>query len=189
VRDQRGAWILAIVVAVAAVFALLSSPRTPPPLGRGSQAPDFSLPRLSDGSRVSLEGLHGKIVLVNFWASWCKPCEEEMPAMQRLYGVLHGEDFELLAISTDDSRKPVEDFRERLSLSFPILLDSDRQVSKLYQTYRFPESFLVDRDGRVLERYIGPRDWDAAAYLERLRRLLRGEPEPMAGVAGARGTG
>jgi len=187
VGERRGAWILASVVAVAALFALFSSPRTPAPLGRGSQAPDFSLPRLSDGSRVTLSGLRGKVVLVNFWATWCKPCEDEMPAMQRLYGVLQGEDFELLAISTDDHVEPVSEFRERLSLSFPILLDPDHRVAKLYQTYRFPESFLVDRDGQVVERYVGPRDWNAAAYLERLRRLLHGEPET-AGVAGAPGS-
>jgi len=78
-----------------------------------------------------------------------------------------------VAISVDDSPEPVRAFRDRLGLSFPILLDSRQDVAELYQTFRFPESLLVDRDGMVIERYIGPREWDARPYVERIRRLLQ----------------
>ncbi|MDH3521298.1 MAG: TlpA family protein disulfide reductase [Myxococcales bacterium] len=188
-RNSVGSWLVAGVVAGAALFALLSSPRTPPPLGRGSSAPDFALERLGGGASVSLSELRGQVVLINFWATWCKPCEDEMPAMERLYQTLRGEGFELLAISVDEQPEIVAQFRDRLSLSFPILLDEDRSVSQEYQTYRFPESFLVDRDGRVVERYVGPRDWNASAYLSRLRRLLREAGTRAAGVAAAPGRG
>lgn len=163
---------MALAVVAAAAFALVSLPDTPPPLGRGSSAPDFVLPTLDGGSEVSLDALRGRVVLLNFWATWCKPCEDEMPAMGRLYEALRGEDFELLAVSVDDGEEEVAEFHERLSLSFPVLLDPEKRVAREYQTFRFPETFLIGPDGVVVERYIGPKDWDAPAYVERLRKLL-----------------
>ena len=166
-----GGWLIALAVAAAALFAVATAPRTPPPLGRGAQAPAFELTRL-EGGTLSLGELRDRVVLVNFWATWCKPCEDEMPAMDRLYANLRDEGFELVAISVDDGREEVERFQERLGLAFPILLDPDKGVSQRYQTYRFPESFLVDREGVIVERYIGPKEWDAPAYEKRVRRLL-----------------
>jgi peroxiredoxin len=151
-----GSWVIAAVVIGAALFAVILSPDAPTPVIRGVPAPHFELARL----------------LVNFWATWCKPCEDEMPAMERLYRELGAEGFELLAISVDDSPAPVRAFRDRMGLSFPILMDSEQEVAELYQTFRYPESLLVDRDGIVIERYIGPRDWDARPYVERIQRLL-----------------
>ena len=168
---RSGPWLVAAVVGVAATFAVVTAPRTPSPLGRGADSPPFSLVDLDGGSH-SLEDLRGRVVLLNFWATWCKPCEDEMPAMGRLYTALKEQGFELLAISVDDGDAEVRSFRDRLSLRFPVLLDQGKQVSKLYQTYRFPESFLVDRDGVIVERYIGPKEWDSPAYLARIQRLL-----------------
>jgi len=154
-------------------FAILSGRGTPAPVGRGSAAPEFTLERLSGGAPVTLSDLRGKAVLVNFWATWCKPCEDEMPAMERLYRALQAEGFELLAISVDQDRDAVSRYRERLGLSFPILLDPDQRVARAYLTFRFPESILIDPDGVVLDRYIGAKEWDSEAYVERIRRLLR----------------
>jgi len=144
------------------------------PVERGSIAPTFTLESL-DGTKVSLADLRGHVVLVNFWATWCEPCQREMPAMERLYQAKHGEGFELLALSVGEAHEPVRAFRERLGLTFPILLDSEKATSAAYQTYRFPESYLVDREGVVVERYVGPRQWDHEAYRERIGRLLDGE--------------
>ena len=166
-----GPWLVAAAVAAAAAYALLGEVSTPPPLGRGSPAPGFALPNL-EGATVSLDELRGHVVLVNFWATWCKPCEDEMPAMQQLYATLQAEGFELLAVSVDDDASLVEAFRDRLALSFPILLDPGQEASKAYQTFRFPESFLVDGEGTIVERYVGPREWASPAYVERVRRLL-----------------
>ncbi len=142
-----------------------------PPLGRGDVAPAFDLPRLA-GGRTSLAGLEGQVALINFWATWCKPCEDEMPAMQRLYDGLAGDGFELLAISVDESVDDVRAFNERLALSFPVLLDPDQEAARRYQTTGFPESILVDREGRIVERYVGPREWDHPDYQARVRRLM-----------------
>jgi peroxiredoxin len=176
---SRGTWLVALAVAAAAAFALVTLPRTPPPLGRGSEAPAWSLPRLEGGDPLSLDSLRGRVVLLNFWATWCKPCEEEMPAMARLHRALGPRGLELVAVSVDDGRQEVVDFQERLALPFPILLDPEKRAARSYQTFRFPETFLIDREGVIVERYVGPKDWDAPAYVERLQRLLDG---PAAGA-------
>ena len=169
---RLGTWLIAAGVVAAALIALLSSPSVPDPVGRGSPAPAFRLPQLGEGAPVAMADLAGKVVLLNFWATWCKPCEDEMPAMQRLYRALAGSDFELLAVSVDDDPQVVSEFAERLQLDFPILLDPDEEVAHSYQTYRYPETLLIGRDGVVVERFIGPRDWDAAPYEARIRRML-----------------
>jgi cytochrome c biogenesis protein CcmG/thiol:disulfide interchange protein DsbE len=96
--------------------------------------------------------------------------------MERLYRDLHPTGFELLALSVGEQASVVKPFIERLGITFPVLLDGDKSVSIEWQTFAFPESLLVDRDGTVLERYVGPRDWYAPAYVARLRRLLDGGP-------------
>jgi peroxiredoxin len=161
--------------AVAAVLAVLLFAEPPAdPIRPGQRAPEFEL-ALLDGGSVSLEALRGKVVLVNFWATWCAPCEAEMPAMERLYAALRGDGFELLAISVDAERDDVEAFRKRLALTFPIALDPDKRAADAYQSHRFPESYLVDRDGTIRARYIGPRDWDAGVYVDHIRRVIAGD--------------
>jgi len=168
-----GAWLIVVAVILAAGFAIFPGASMPPPVGRGSSAPDFALAPLGQGAPRTLSDLRGRVVLVNFWATWCKPCEDEMPAMERLYASLQGEGFELLAISVDAERGLVEEFQARLGRSFPILLDPDQRTARAYQTFRFPESLLIGPDGVVVERYVGPKQWDAPAYVERIRRLVR----------------
>jgi peroxiredoxin len=165
------------VVAAVTLYVLFTGSSASPPVGRGSAAPDFALPSLDSERLVALSDLRGRVVLVNFWATWCKPCEDEMPAMDRLYRELHSAGFELLAISVGEQPSVVREFRDRLGVTFPVLLDSDKRVAIEWQTFKFPESLLVDRDGTVLERYVGPREWDAPAYVARIRRLLDASPE------------
>ena len=183
-EGRRGIWLIVACVIAGAVFAILAEPG-PDPIGRGSRAPEFSLARLGSQEPVRLADLRGRVVLVNFWATWCKPCEDEMPAMQHLYEELAGPSFELLAISVDEEAAEVERFRDRLGLTFPILLDPEQRAAHAYQTFRFPETLLVGADGSVVERYIGPKEWDATAYVDRIRRLLEAEvPSLPAGVGG-----
>ncbi|MBW2268272.1 MAG: redoxin domain-containing protein [Deltaproteobacteria bacterium] len=183
--DRLGFVWVGLVLVAAAGFALLASQDTPDPVGRGTRAPAFALESLAGGPPVELADLRGKVVLINFWATWCEPCEAEMPAMQRLYRELRDEGFELLAVSVDGDAEPVRAFQRRLALVFPILLDPGQQVAEAYQTFRFPESLLVDQQGVIVERYIGGKEWDASAYLERIRRLLRGAVPSAATQGGA----
>ena len=168
------------ILVVGAALILLSEP-VPEPLSPGQEAPAFELPVLGADATVSLARERGRVVLINFWATWCKPCEDEMPAMERLYRTLQPLGFELLAVSVDQDAEPVVAFRDRLGLTFPIALDSDGMVSARYQTTGYPESILVDADGRVAERYIGPRDWDDRIYQQRIRGLLASAAGPGAG--------
>jgi peroxiredoxin len=159
------------VLLAGAAWVVLGSERPGAPVGEGHAAPDFRLPAL-DGAEQSLAALRGRVVLLNFWATWCKPCEDEMPAMQRLYDALGGTGFELLAVSVDEGDEEVRAFRDRLGLRFPILRDPAKEASSAYQSFRFPESWLIDRDGTIVARYIGPREWDGAVYVERIRKLI-----------------
>jgi peroxiredoxin len=172
VGTRGGALAVAAVVALGAAMVFFADPGPGRYVDAGVEAPGFELPRLGDAAPVSLADLRGRVVLLNFWATWCKPCEDELPSMQRLHRALAGAGFELLAISVDDAPEPVAEFRSRYGLAFPILLDPRREVAGAYQTHHFPESFLIDAEGRVVERYIGPRDWDAPEYLARIRALL-----------------
>ena len=176
---RAGPWLVAGAIAVAVAFALFGQSDTPNPIGRGSLAPDFELARVPSGESISLDSLRGRVVLLNFWATWCKPCEDEMPAMQRLHEALAAEGLDLVAVSVDETQEPVAAFQSRLGLTFPILWDPAQAVSDDYQAYRFPETLLIDRRGRVVERYIGPREWDAPSYVERIRRLLAGGAGPV----------
>jgi len=168
---------VALAAAVAAFAVLLLSPPPEDPIRPGQPAPGFDLPLLDGGATVSLAGLRGRVVLLNFWATWCGPCEAEMPAMQRLHAQLAGPDFELVAVSVDTKREDVDAYRTRLGLHFPIALDPEKRIAEAYQSHRYPESYLIDRDGRILQRYIGPREWDTPIYMDHIRRVIAGEQE------------
>jgi peroxiredoxin len=169
-------WALAIALLAAVGWIVASAKREAPPLEVGLAAPEFTLARLG-GGEISLRDLRGKVVLVNLWATWCAPCEQEMPAMQRLYAQLAPRGFELVAISVDEDAQAVERFRDRLALTFPIALDAQKRAAASYQSFRYPESFLIDREGVLVARYIGERDWDAPEYLGRIARLLEASPQ------------
>jgi peroxiredoxin len=176
ISTRIGGFLVGFALVAGVLWVLLTGDATRDPIEPGLPAPAFSLPVLGGEAELSLESLRGKVVLLNFWATWCKPCEEEMPAMENLYRTLGSRDFELIAVSVDDDRGAVEEFRARAGLTFPILLDPQKRVADAYQSYRFPESYLIDRGGVLVARYIGPREWDAPAYLDRIRRLLEMPP-------------
>jgi peroxiredoxin len=160
-------------VASGLVYAGFVAGRLPDPLVPGNPAPGFVLADVEGGALRSLPEWRGRVVLLNFWATWCKPCEDEMPSMQRLYEQLGGPDFEMVAISVDADPGPVRAFRDRLGLRFPILLDPQQAAARRYQTTGFPESFLIDRAGRIATtRFVGPREWDDPAYRALVERLL-----------------
>jgi peroxiredoxin len=143
------------------------------PLKTGLPAPNFTFPGL-DGKTVSLSDYRGHIVLVNVWATWCPPCVDEMPSMERLYQALKGEKFEILAVSIDSlGIKAVAPFMKQYNLSFPALMDPDGTIKNLYQTTGVPESFIIDQDGILIHKIIGPRDWARPEIIGFFRNLLQ----------------
>ncbi len=139
---------------------------------RGRPAPDFVLPAL-DGSRMGLKALRGKVVFLNFWATWCLPCRHEMPAMEKLYGRFKGADFEIVAISIDSKGKEaVASFVKELKLTYPILLDRDMAVMRRFGVLGLPTTYLIDRKGNIAETAVGPREWAGKEALDRVGRLI-----------------
>ena len=173
--------LLAAVAVFAAGIAVLAWLREPsrPSLRPGSAAPPFSLP-FADGGSTSLEAFRGRVVFVNFWATWCAPCREEAPSLERLYRAARAEGFEGLGISVDSEQDEaaVERFVRELGLTFPIPRDPHKRVYAAYQVSGVPETFLVDRQGRVLERFVGPQNWDDPRYLRAIRHALASGERP-----------
>jgi len=144
-----------------------------PRFEKGAPAPNFTLPDLN-GKMVSLADYKDQVVLLNIWATWCRPCVEEMPSMEKLHQELKGEKFVILAVSIDESgAKAVRPFMKKHKLSFPALIDSAGTISSLYQTSGVPESFIIDKKGRIVEEVIGPRDWAADGAIRYFRSMIR----------------
>lgn len=143
------------------------------PPAMGSPAPDFQLIDLQ-GDWQALPDYRGKVVLLNFWATWCGPCRVEMPSMERVYQDLKDEGLAILAISSDPQGSIVtRPFVASQGLTFPILHDSDYRVSGSYGVRTLPMSFLIDRNGTLTQRVFGARDWNSAEARELIRGLLR----------------
>jgi thiol-disulfide isomerase/thioredoxin len=134
---------------------------------------------LSDpaGTPHRLEAYRGRVVLLNFWATWCEPCREEMPTLARLQAQLAGEPFAVLAVNHGESPAAVARFLRELPVGFAVLLDRDREASRAWRVRVLPTSVLLDRHGRARHRIVGEIDWTAPAALAAVRRLLV-EPAP-----------
>lgn len=135
------------------------------------KAADFSLQDLG-GSTVTLSALKGKVVLLNFWATWCPSCVSEMPSLNKLYGEMKSRGLEIIAVSTDGSASSVRDFVETHKLRFPIVMDVDRDVIHLYHVFSLPTSFLINKQGIVVQKFYGEYDWMGKETREKIEKLL-----------------
>jgi peroxiredoxin len=149
---------------------------------RWSRAPDFILTDLH-GKAVQLRQFQGKVVFLNFWATWCAPCLVEMPSMERLHQTFHQTDFVLLAVSLDRHGGPaVNAFAQDMQLTFPILLDPNAEAARSYGVRGLPTTYLIDPDGQLIAAAIGGRDWartEAKALIAGILRqasALQGDP-------------
>ena len=139
----------------------------------GDEAPNFQLRDL-EGRTVSLAQFRGKVVLLNFWATWCGPCRIEMPAMEQLYRSYPRKDFEILAVSTDAQGAAVtRPFQQEMGFTFPILHDAEYRVGLMYGARTLPMTFMVDRSGVVRQKVPGARDWAAPEARELVQALMK----------------
>jgi peroxiredoxin len=138
----------------------------------GKHAPLFTL-KDTQGKNVSLSDFKGKVVLINFWATWCGSCKAEMPSLNNLYRALKDKGFAILAISTDSSEIPVRYFVAERGISFPVLMDKDKMVySDKYAVIGLPMSFLIDRDGVIVGRVVGEVEWDSPEMKNKITGVL-----------------
>jgi thiol-disulfide isomerase/thioredoxin len=133
---------------------------------------DFTV-TLLDGGTQSLSGYRGKVVFLNFWATWCPPCREEMPSMEVLYQRYRGQGLEFLAVDIQESGDEVTAFLKERRLSFPAGLDSTGQISGLYGIRGIPTTFIIDKEGLIVAAAVGGREWDTPAVFAVFDLLLR----------------
>ena len=139
-------------------------------------APVVSLKSL-DGRPLRLEDLRGQVVFLNFWATWCVPCRQEMPAMERLYRDYRGRGFAIVAVNYGESQAEIQRFAVELSLSFPMGMDAGGAGARAFAVRGLPVTYLLGRDGRILWRALGSREWDGPAGRAYFDKLLRA-PQP-----------
>ena len=137
-----------------------------------SPAPDFTLKTL-EGPNLRLQEQRGKVVLLNFWATWCGPCREEMPQLNKLFEKYRPLGFTLLGVNIDEDPRNAANVATQLGVKFPVLLDTDKRISKLYQLSTMPSTVMIDRDGRV--RYVnrGYKTGTELEYDQQIRALLK----------------
>ena len=143
------------------------------PVAAGKMATDFKLPDLK-GTSISLSSLRGKVVFLNVWATWCGPCREEMPSIQTLYDEFrNNRDFVVLAVNEDSGgRAPVDAYVHGNAFNFTVLLDPQNLVGDAYDVSGIPETFIIDRDGRIVAHHLGPYDWSKSEMRDALRELI-----------------
>jgi peroxiredoxin len=137
----------------------------------GDMAPDFSV-TTEDGKTLTRSNFGGKVLILNFWASWCPPCREETPSMELLHRRLKDQGVVLLAISVDKSADKYRNFLKRFNVTFPTAHDPAMSISDSYATYRYPESYIIGRDGRVIEKIVGRKNWLDEKFIKSLQALL-----------------
>ena len=172
--------IVAIIVVVAVVavvaYVLFGQKHEYTPVVVGGDAIEFSLPDLK-GDMTSFSEYRGKVVFLNFWATWCKPCEEEMPSMQHLYETLQKRDFVMVAISVDkEDTDVIQEFVDEYGLTFEVLHDRKGRIKEAYKTTGVPETYIIDQNGVIAEKVMGARKWENAYAIKTILDLMDNGP-------------
>ena len=158
--------VFALVFSVFAASSLASSGL------EGQTAPDFAL-KSSTGENLRLSEYRGDVVMINFWATWCGPCRQEMPLLDELYSRYNRVGFNLLGVNIDDDSRRAMQMVEELGVNFPVLFDASKEVSKLYEVEAMPVTVIVDRQGTVRFVHHGYKPGYEEKYLDQIRSLLR----------------
>ncbi len=152
-------------------YSPADSDRKAPGIDKREKAADFSLKDLG-GRTVSLSSMRGRVVLLNFWATWCPPCVAEMPSLNRLYGQMRAKGLEVIAVSVDRSADDVREFIGKKGFNFTVLMDEGSSVARRYRVFSTPTTFLIDKNGNVVERFFGDYDWQDKEIMMKIEKLL-----------------
>ena len=156
-----------ILIGLCILLAGCYSASRPPRIG--STAPDFTVQDVD--RKIALSDLHGKIVVLNFWATWCPPCVDEMPSLVHLQQRLKDKGVTVLAVSVDVDEGAYRRFLKDHNIDLLTVRDPDHKSSNLYGTFKFPETYIIDRDGKMRRKFIGEVDWNQAEVVEFLSKL------------------
>ncbi len=141
------------------------------PLEKGKPAPDFVLKDM-DGQTTRLSDFRGRLVFLNFWATWCPPCRDEMPSMEELHQLMKGRPFKMLAVSVDTDAETANRYIQKNGFTFTTLADHQQKTAGLYHTTGIPETFLISAEGILLLKVIGPDNWSSPKNIAVIERLL-----------------
>ena len=156
----------------ALVLVLCAAPYAAHAVTAKDAAPDFTLKSMG-GENLRLEEYRGQVVLINFWASWCGPCRQEMPILDRLHQRYEDTGFSVLGVNVEEDATPARKVIEKTNVTFPVLLDSEQAVSRMYDLKAMPSTVVVDRDGNVRYVHNGYKPGDEDKYVEVVKALIR----------------
>ena len=173
---RRAQWVAAGVVAGVAALGIGAAVLLAPEVNQvtvGSPAPTFRVTTLAKGDTVSFDRYKGQIILLNIWATWCQPCEAEMPSLQKLYEAMGPKGLKIVAVSIDkDPPDEVQAWLNQRHLTFEVLQDQSGKIQQTYQTTGVPESFILDKNGVIVKKVIGAIEWTEPGTEALISRLL-----------------
>ena len=169
-------WIIVLVIVGVLTAGAVAAVKLSPdifPVEVGSRAPEFKAADLHTGDTLSLASYRGEVVLLNIWATWCEPCRIEMPALERLQRSMGPQGLKIVSVSIDEAGpEVVRQFQREYGLTFQILHDRSRAIERIYQTTGVPETFILNREGRIVKKVIGAAEWDSPINQDLIGRLL-----------------
>jgi cytochrome c biogenesis protein CcmG, thiol:disulfide interchange protein DsbE len=164
--------LILIAIAAATIFLAISS-RPKGPVRVGSAAPNFTLPKLGGGN-VTLKDFRGKVVVVNFWATWCPPCVEETPSLVAFAQQMEPAGVVVLGVSVDQDSEALRQFVARNAMKYPIAQDMQERVPAAYGTNKYPETYVVDQDGIIVKKLIGVVNWQDPQIVSMIKSIAAG---------------
>ena len=164
-------YLLGIALTMAALFFIMADTLTEKLVNQGDQAPGFSV-QTDQGKAISLKNYPGKVLVLNFWASWCKPCVDEMPSLNEFSKRMAAEGVTVLGISVDHDETKYKKFLKDANIAFQTYRDVKADIAASYGTYKYPETYIIDKQGKVVEKIIGEEFWLNPNVIQRIRRHL-----------------
>jgi peroxiredoxin len=158
------------------------------PVDTGSKAPDFSAKVLGEQTYKTLADYKGQVVLLNIWATWCEPCQWEMPSLERLHQAYRDKGLKIVAVSIDATagEDSIRAFAKKYGMTFEVLRDSTSAIERQYQTTGYPETFVIDAEGTIRRKVIGPDDWSSRGNRSLIAQLLGLEKPRLVSDSGAK---
>jgi cytochrome c biogenesis protein CcmG/thiol:disulfide interchange protein DsbE len=164
-------YFVGIAITLAALFYILADTLTERLVNQGDKASAFNV-KTDQGKTISISDFPGKVLVLNFWASWCKPCVDEMPSLNEFSKRMEKEGVTVLGISVDHDEARYRKFLKDANIAFQTYRDEKADIAASYGTYKYPETYIIDKQGKVIEKIIGEEFWLNPNVVNRIRRLL-----------------